>query len=100
MGATTFSTVARGSTAQQAFDRAVAQARHEYGHGGYTGTIAEKDCFVMLNFPTPPPTITDAENYARELIHNRDPRVDDKWGPAGCIHLGSDLWLFFGWASE
>jgi len=33
---------AKGKTAQEAFDAAVAQARHEYGHGGYTGTIAEK----------------------------------------------------------
>jgi len=27
------------------------------------------------------------------------PRIDSKWGPAGCIALGDNTYLFFGWAS-
>jgi hypothetical protein len=38
--------------------------------------------------------------YARELMNNDDPRIEDKWGPAGCVALGGNRWYFFGWAPE
>jgi hypothetical protein len=47
MGASTFITTAKGTTAQEAFDAAREEARYEHGHGGYTGTIAEKRTYVM-----------------------------------------------------
>lgn len=96
MGACTFFHDARGSTAQKAFTDAVADAQYEYGHRGYTGTIAEKNKFTLI----PLPAGKEARAYANELIDACDPRIDDKWGPAGCIHVGNDKWLFFGWASE
>ncbi|MDX2277742.1 MAG: hypothetical protein NW206_20005 [Hyphomonadaceae bacterium] len=96
MGGCTFSVVAKGATAQEAFDRATSEARYENGHGGYTGTIAEKDSFVVIALPEG----IEAEAYADQLIENRDERVDDKWGPAGAIKLSHDEWLFFGWASS
>lgn len=96
MGATTFGTTARGKTAREAFTAAVTQARFESGSGGYSGTIAEKRDYVMIALPAG----RVANDYARELIDAGDPRIDDKWGPAGCIALGEDKWLFFGWASE
>jgi len=51
MGACEFSEIAFGKTAQEAFDTVVRQAEWEHGHGGYTGTIAEKgaDGFVEMN---------------------------------------------------
>jgi hypothetical protein len=107
MGADTFMNVAKGHSAQAAFDTAVSDARYECGHGGYTGTIAEKGGFVMIR---PPFTQnSDAErnevvklyrDYADKLIEDADPRIDDKWGPAGCIDLGEGEYLFFGWASS
>ena len=48
MGATNFTVTARGKTASEAFDYATENARYENGHGGYTGTIAEKRSFVMV----------------------------------------------------
>jgi len=50
MGAEDFSIGALGKTAEDAFSRAIEDARYEHGHGGYTGTIAEKagDGFVMF----------------------------------------------------
>jgi hypothetical protein len=27
-------------------------------------------------------------------------KVDDKWGPAGCIDMQDGTFLFFGWASS
>ena len=96
MGATTFMTHAKGKTAKEAFLAAREEACYERGHGGYTGTIAEKDRFTMIQVPG------DAHpaEYAGKLIDDRDSRVDDKWGPAGCIQLSKDEFLFFGWASE
>lgn len=51
MGACDFETVAFGKTARDAFNSATDSARYEYGHGGYTGSIAEKDGFVVIDRP-------------------------------------------------
>lgn len=53
MGAANFVTTATGRDAREAFSSAVREAQYEYGHGGYTGTIAEKgsDGFVLLALP-------------------------------------------------
>ena len=121
MGATTFSTIATGLTAKDAFTAAVSRAQFDYGHAGYTGSIAEKDSFVMIADTLAqvmaryeeirPSTFLDLndgnrEAIARALIEGGDDRIDDKWGPAGCLDLGlfgggpKRTYLFFGWASE
>ena len=51
MGATTFTNVGKGKDAGEAFDRLTQQAQWQHGHGGYTGTIAEKDSFVEFARP-------------------------------------------------
>jgi hypothetical protein len=48
MGAANFSSILVGKDLGQAFNEAVKSAQWEYGHGGYTGTIAEKDGYVNL----------------------------------------------------
>jgi hypothetical protein len=97
MGAHTFIQSARGKTAKDAFIDAKQQACWEHGHGGYTGTLAEKYDYVMIGK-------ADDKNAARkladELIEAGDHRIDDKWGPAGCIEYGDGQYLFFGWASS
>jgi hypothetical protein len=97
MGAHTFYTRARGPDAESAFRNAVEEAQYHHGHGGYTGTIAEKNSFTKI----PDNEVGDAESqeYANQLIDEQDPRIDSKWGPAGCIHIEDDVYLFFGWAS-
>jgi hypothetical protein len=96
MGATDFYTMAKGKTAKDAFNSAVDAARYEHGHGGYTGTIAEKHSFVMI----PIPNGADPYKEATRLMDEDDRRILDKWGPAGCIAVGEGKYLFFGWASE
>lgn len=95
MGATTFFTRAIGPTPREAFRAAVDNALYEHGRG-YTGTIAEKDSFVMIDVPEG----ADPVAFAQALIDEGDERVDDKWGPAGCVMLAEGKYLFFGWASE
>lgn len=94
MGSATFvHTRTSEKTAEEAFRAARQEAQYERGHSGYTGTIAEKDSFVML--PT-----RDDMNLEETIWHylRKDARIDDKWGPAGCIKT-DDGFTFFGWAS-
>jgi len=105
MGGEYFEHIAMGKTADEAFDAAVESAQHDYGHAGYTGTIAEKDEFVMVRDASAA-TQDDAKAFADKLMDDRDPRVDDKWGPAGCIKIGEpdesgqQAFLFFGVANS
>ena len=84
-------------SAKDAFNELREEALHECGHGGYTGTIAEKNSFTMIY--TDPLDHEQAVKKADELISNGDPRIDNKWGPAGCLHFDKG-WVFFGWASS
>lgn len=96
MSSESFTHTSRGDTAEKAFHSAVSEAAYDHGHSGYTGTIAEKDSFVMI----PLPEGEDPYEYAEELIGDGDVRIDNKWGPAGCIDMGDNNYLFFGWASS
>jgi hypothetical protein len=96
MGADSFTYKIKGKNAKTAFMNAVAEARYDHGHSGYTGTIAEKNDYVMI----PLPEGKDPLKYAYELIDDADKRIDDKWGPAGCFDLGNGEYFFFGWASS
>lgn len=82
-------------TAEEAFRAARAEAQYDYGHAGYTGTIAEKDKFIMLPL-IEGKTLTETIEYY--LYEQEKSPVDDKWGPAGCIKT-DDGFMFFGWAS-
>ena len=96
MGATDFWTVAKGKDAKDAFDEATRRARHENGHGGYTGTIAEKRSFRVLDVPSG----KDPKDYAGEIADADSHGYHDKWGPALCVELGEGKYLFFGLASS
>lgn len=103
MGASEFVTVARGRNAAEAFSRAVEDARHMHGHGGYTGTIAEKSEFVKIDRASA--SVSESCDIAWELIDQDDRRIRDKWGPAGCLYAGRDdsgskTYVFFGVASS
>lgn len=99
MGANTFENLAKAESAEAAFRYCVEEAQYDFGHAGYTGTIAEKDSFVLINEPKVN-SVDEARALANKLIDEGDERIDDKWGPAGCIPCGDNLYLFFGWASS
>jgi hypothetical protein len=109
MGACDFTKRAKGKTADEAFDAAVREAQYEHGHGGYTGTIAEKHSFVLVPVPAgedPRATaraVLDGDESVPSLaptVRRYHSQVDDKWGPAGCVQTAPGEYLFFGWASE
>jgi len=97
MGATNFACIGKGKDAKEAFSNARSEALYEYGHGGYTGSIAEKDGFKLV-------TLTEAEKNSPNLFHAKideltDNEFSDKWGEAGCVKMKEDTYYFFGMAS-
>ena len=126
MGATGFCVTATGVSARDAFINARDEALYEHGHGGYTGSIAEKSNFIMLSIPPDMScetwaTIVDESvvyygeteekckaeikkrfSISDELVNKafrQNLAVCDKWGPAGCFDLGGGRYCFFGMAS-
>lgn len=83
VGANTFQTYSDGADVHTAFRNAVEDAGWQYGHRGYTGTIAEKPEHVIITSPAM--SRDDAVRRARDLIERNDARVADTWGPAGAI---------------
>lgn len=106
MGACDFTAYAAKPKAEDAFFEAREQALYDHGHSGYSGTIAEKHEFTVLQ--REPMYLNEAHTKAYELINAYDYRINDKWGPAGAIPIKDDDdskpgiigWLFFGWASS
>lgn len=105
MGASSFQIIREvNGNAEKTFRMAVDQAAYEYGHGGYTGTIAEKRFFVLYaNCDTlAEAQQTVADFWANENKKGIDAEIDDKWGPAGAVTFkkdGKQFLMFFGWAS-
>ena len=98
MGATTFGCTARGRDASEAFKKARDEAFYEHGHGGYTGTIAEKSDYKLVTLSEE--VINDRTLFRAKIDELTDTQFDDKWGPAGCVKLREGEYYFFGWASE
>lgn len=107
MGAQTFLVIEEGHNERAAFIEAVQKAQWEHGHGGYTGTIAEKHEFKVI-VPDDAPALFESDkartrwyiDRAKRYIADDDPRVSNKWGPAGCMVIEYGTYLFFGWASS
>lgn len=95
MGATDFTHLVQHSDAHRAFAMAVSEATHEHGHGGYSGTIAEKDGFAIIDRTVR--SRAAAYRYVSDIVEaswqeddDRFPAdvtriVNDKWGPAAAI---------------
>lgn len=113
-----FVTVLEGPSAAAAFAQAVQDARHGHGHGGFTGTVAEKEGFetfaLDLGGTTPE---TFAERVVAQSCHgepqdaevnavmgaDRDrimALIEDEEAPAVHVPLGDGRHLFFGVARE
>ncbi len=102
MGAQDFETISAGRNATEAFHSAVEQARYMNGHGGYSGTIAEKHTYDVVDVPK---RISSAK-LAAMIAGEQKPTTDackaivdrfartynDKYAPALCLALaGKEL---------
>ena len=124
MGAETFYQTVKGKNAQDAFNRAKEEAYWMHGHGGYSGSIAEKQGFTEFQRPK-----GIREKTVRTLMHDlfdlyygdekkknriakKYPKFsiqtltkmantfEDKWGPAVCMEVKPNTYYFCGWASS
>jgi hypothetical protein len=98
MGAQTFGCRAKGVDASEAFANAREEAQWEHGHGGYSGTIAEKSKFKLVTLSED--VIRDPALFNAKLDDLIDDQFSDKWGPAGCVKVAEGEYYFFGWASS
>lgn len=89
MGACNFEAYAIGKDAKSAFLKAREEAQWESGHGGYTGTIAEKDSFIMF-VRTPRKSWGKCVNELMDM-ETGNKTIDDKWGPAGCMDITKEI---------
>lgn len=80
-GATDFYVFVKNKNPKRAFQEAVDDARYESGHGGYSGSIAEKDGFTIRK--RDPMSMSAARAFA-----NKDIDRNDKWGPAFAVPVG------------
>jgi len=116
MGAMDFhnsATVKDGESTSEVFERMHDNACYEYGHGGYSGTLAEKPGFATFRVNagvTIFDLINALEDEDRDLLagmlqspnSNLDGMLEiysDKWGPA--VHVVIEgTHHFFGYASS
>ncbi len=81
MGAKFFAVEAWGASPELAFDKIRQEYGHQVGYAGYSGTIVEKDSFIIF----PLPEGVDPEKYAEKIVEE-DLRINT-CGPAGCFIL-------------
>lgn len=112
MGAEEFDIIKKGKSAKEAFEIAIEEAKYLYGNDGYTGTIAEKNSFILIQMPK---EIKDHMDFLSKCWNFEDEGTEekyieiykkacnilnDKWGPCLCFDLGNDFYLFAGLASS
>jgi hypothetical protein len=96
----TFIAIAEASTADEAFTKAVANAREEFGDAGKTGTIADKKSFVIMQ-EEPFPTNEAVRSTVYALLEAGDEELEKPGAAAGCLpfrFLGRLQWIFYGWS--
>jgi hypothetical protein len=98
MGAEDFMFAVSGTDLKKLHAEAVEQALYDYGHAGYTGSIAEKPQVELRADGKVFPTVGEAEAFA-----HADQDENDKWGPAFAVAYGAngkvEGYVLYGWAS-
>lgn len=70
------------------FHRLCEDDAYECGHGGYTGTFAEKPSVELMR-----------GIYTKEQAREHCEEHNDKWGPAFAYCLGDNKYYIGGWCS-
>lgn len=92
-------------TAKDAMNFLIANAQYDYGHSGYSGTIAEKAGRPDLIHMGSATSWEEAAEKSYLDKYRDDPRIENKWGPSGYFSVVDESktiigWHFFGWASS
>lgn len=109
MGAQQFQQDGEDKTVDEAFRNAKDQALYDYGHWGYTGSLAEKPGYVEFVLPEGVGVSEAVRVLAEIWLGEERPSwlsdeiaetYEDKWGDAVAIRTGETSWTFVGWASS
>ena len=93
-----FYTIAHGKSANNAFDQAVNDARNVHKIDvGVSGSIAEKEEFITFEGSVSYDPVNAIER-AEKIMASNNVLLNDAYGPAGCINIGENEYLFFGTA--
>jgi hypothetical protein len=95
MGASSFESSGKGKSAKEVFDRLVSQSQYESGHS-YSGEIGMKRDFQMCTLPQG----MSVRDFINKCFDDESHFCQDKWGPAACVKVGEDTYVFFGYASS
>ena len=68
---------------------------YNYGHAGYTGTLAEK---IGLGVKIYRQSVQETEDIEAEYIQNF--LDNDKWGQADVVPIKNVGWIVGGWCSD
>lgn len=79
---------------QRRFEQLVEDCQYTYGHGGYTGTFAEKHSVQVIR----PPADDSVWTQDSARIHCQD--NNEKWDDAYAYWLGGDQWYIGGYCSD
>jgi hypothetical protein len=74
------------------FRELVEEAQYMHGHGGYTGTFAEKDGIVVLRPPS------GQKFWTTDQLDETDV-ADDKWGPVAAGLIAEGTYYLCGYCS-
>ena len=110
MGAEVFYNRAKGIRASKAFKEQREEACYENGHGGYTGSLAEKGDYTMSKKPSDVEAdawidmvdefdMDDKEQKYYSALLSDYKIYDSKWEDALCVPT-EDGFIFCGWASS
>ena len=92
-----FYTVEKGPSANEAFFTAYKNALAEHKDElGFSGTIAEKDGYIIIEGPSDYDYEYSLRKAQEIMQYGRKTEIHDPLGPAGCIHIGNNDFLFFG----
>ena len=92
MGAEWFEEKVEGASCAEAFRYAQEDARYEYGHGGYTGTIAEADGFKIVTEQMIHEIIIQKEEEATEICEELDGMIEDETSFDKMHYDAQDQW--------
>lgn len=81
-GSIDFRDFGKGTNPEKIFRDLKEDAQHDFGHGGYSGTIAEKDGFKIRS--RDPMTRAEADRFI-----DKDIDQNDKWGDAFAVPVAS-----------
>jgi len=88
-------TVAAVSTLKELkeeYARIVADHLYMDGHGGYSGTFAEKPQLTIIS--------QEAGEFGREDARDHCVQNNDKWGPSFAYRISPTEWYIGGWCSS